>query len=161
MSSTVAEITQICAGLAGVALTVGLVLAMLQNQIGVASGAPGAIAHTTEQIIAIIVCFAVALAAPDVGKLVSGVVGAATSSAGIISVGRELGGFVVRIAISGAGVLMAVFTSSTAVGTQLATMLGRPSAGGAIMARLGMVIISGVLTLLSLQLANLIITAAH
>lgn len=159
--SSVTEITQIAAGLAGIALTLGLVFALLQNEIGVASGAPGVMAHVTEQIIAIIVCFAVVLAAPDVGNLVGQLVKGATSPAGVISVGKELGAFVVRIAISGAGILLAVFTSSAAIGTQLATLFGRPSSGGAIIARLGMVIVSGILTLLSIQIANMIIAAAH
>lgn len=160
MNQITGEILSLCAGVAGTLLTVGLVLAALQAQIGVAAGNPGVVAHVTEQIIAIIVCFIVAISAKDIGTKVADLAKGAGGPGGFVVSVSNLGGFVVRMVILSAGAGLAFFTSKEAVAAQIASVLGSPNAAAAILVRLGLVIISGVVTLLSLEIARLVISSA-
>lgn len=160
MSAITGEILSLCAGVAGALLTVGLVLAALQIQIGIAAGNSGVVAHVTEQIIAIIVCFIVAVSAKDIGAHVADLAQGAGGPGGFIVSVSNLGGLVVRMAILSAGAGLAFFISKEAVSAQIASLLGSPNTIATIFVRLGMVFISGVVTLLSLEIARLIVGSA-
>lgn len=159
MGEIVGEIVSMCAAAAGVYLTVGLVLLAVELQIGGSTGMPHAMANVVERAVAIVVCFVVAVAAKDLGGQVATMMTVINNNGDAVAVWRALGTLVVRLAIGAAGAGMALFVTSSSFSAQVASMLGQPDAHATAVVRIGMAVITGVVTLLSMQIANLIIAA--
>lgn len=155
----VAEIVRLSAAVGGAYLTVGLVLAMAETQVGLLSGAPRALTQVTERVILIAFCFAVVVSAPDLGGQVTAMVSGAMDGGGAVAAWRALAGLVVRILIFSAGALLTLSVTAGSLAAQFAVMLGQPNARAVVATRIGLAIVSGALTLVSVQLANLILSA--
>ena len=67
---------------------------------------------------------------------------------------------VVNILMLTGGAAMVLFVVGGSVGAQLATLAGHPNARATAVAKVGMALVTGVLTLMGVQIANVIITAA-
>jgi hypothetical protein len=159
VTSVVAEIVRLSAAIGAAYLTVGLVLVMAETQVGLLSGTPQALARVTERIILIAFCLAVVVSAPDLGGQVAGMVSGAMDGGGAVAVWQALAGLVVRILILSAGALLTLSVTAGSLAAQLAAILGQPNARAVAVTRLGLAVVVGVLTLVSVQMAKLILSS--
>ncbi len=159
MGEIVGEVVSMCAAAAGVYLAIGLVLLAVELQIGGSTGMPQAMAHVVERAVAIVVCFVVAVTAKDLGGQVATMMTVVNNNGDATALWRALGTLVARLAIGAAGTGMALFVTSSSFSAQVASMIGQPDTHATAVVRIGMAVITGVVTLLSMQIANLIIAA--
>lgn len=76
-----------------------------------------------------------------------------------VAVWQALAGLVVRILIFSAGALLTLSVTAGSLAAQLAAMLGQPNARAVATTRIGLAVAAGALTLVSVQMANLILSA--
>ena len=156
----VQEIVRMCAFAGGLFLVVGLVAAMLEAQLGSISGTPFALARVTERVILITFCLAVVVSAGEAGAQVSAILSKYCTGEHPFEIWRLLAQMVVNILMLTGGAAMVLFVVGSSVGAQLATLAGHPNARATAIAKVGMALVTGVLTLMGVQIANVIITAA-
>jgi hypothetical protein len=160
--ATVSEVITICTGLAGIYLVGAILFAAAQSHLGAIGGQPNVLADLTDRIILAVICFAVAISARSLGGAVSQIVSATTptDAASALALWQALAGFVVNTVIYSLGASLAVGFATGAFSAQLATLAGQPHAMSSAWTRLLMVVATGVLTLVSVTLADAIIQAA-
>ncbi len=160
--AVVAEITRLGAGLAGLYLTVTLVVSLAQSHLGSISGQPHVLADMLDRIIPVLICFAVAVTANELGSRVSQIVttATATDAPGALSLWQALAGFVVNTVIYSVGASLAAGFATGAFSAQLAVFAGKPNALSQAQTRLGLTVLTAVLTLVSVTLAQAILRAA-
>lgn len=156
----VAEIVKLGAGIGGLYLTAGLLLALTQGQIAAFSGAPHALAHVVEQVLLIAFCFAVVLTADSLAGGVVGMLSGVSSGAEAVTMWKGLAQLLVDIVLFSTGAGMALFVAGSGVAAQVAGLLGQPNAQATASMRIFLALACGALTLLGVMIANAIITAA-
>ncbi len=159
--AVVAEITQIGTGLAGIYLTVTLVVSLAQAHLGSISGQPQVLAEMLDRIIPVVICFAVAVTANELGSQVSQIIAAvsATDAASALLLWQALAGFVVNTVIYSVGASLAAGFATGAFSAQLAVFAGKPNAVSTAWMRLGLTVLTAVFTLVSVTLAQAILQA--
>ena len=161
-TATIAEVLQLGTGLAGLYLTVALVVTLAQAHLGVVTGQPRALADVLERVIPVVLCFAVAVTAPglgrDVSELVSGV--APSNAATALALWHALASLVVKTIILSIGASLAVGIATGAFSAQLAVFVGQPNGLSSAWACIGLVVLTAVLTITSVTLADVILQLA-
>ena len=152
----VAEITQIGAGLAGIYLAVALAVSLAHSHLGSISGQPHVLADALDRIIPVVICFAVAVTANDLGNSISALASAtaAADATSTLMLWQALAGFVVNTIILSIGASLSVGFAIGAFSAQLAVFTGQPNAVSTAWTRLGLTVLTAVLTLISMTLAN-------
>ena len=156
----VTDVVKLCAGAGGLYLFVGFVATMLEAQLGSISGTPFALARVTERVILITFCLAVLVSARGLGDQVKVLLCAKQVGPDPFELWRLLTQMVVNILVLAGGAAMVLFVVGSSVGAQLATLAGHPNARATAVAKVGMALVTGVLTLMGVQIANVIIAAA-
>lgn len=159
--SVVAEIITLCAGLAGIYFVGTVVLAAAQSHLGAISGRPGVLADMLDQIVPAVICFAIALSAQSLGSEVSRILSTTTpsSASDSLALWQALASFVVNTIIYASGAGLAAGFATGAFSAQLAVFAGQPHVLSTLWTRLLMVVGTGLLTLVSVTIANAIIQA--
>lgn len=111
----------------GLYLTVALLLALTQGQIGVFSGAPHALAHVVEQVPLIALCFAVVIPADSLAGGVAGLLSGVSSGAQAVTLWKGLAQLLVDIILFSTGAGMALFVAGSGVAAQVAELLRQPN----------------------------------
>lgn len=157
--AVVSEVITLCTGLAGIYLVGTVVFAAAQSHLGAISGQPGVLADLTDRLVPAVICFAVAVSARSLGEAVSQIISATTptDTTSALTLWQALASFVVQTVIYSMGASLAVGFATGAFSAQLATLMGQPYAMSSAWTRLLMIVATGVLTLVSVTLANAII----
>jgi hypothetical protein len=160
VAHVVAEVVKLGAGLAGIYLTVTLLLAFVQGQIGAATGSPVVMARVFEQGLLIAFCFAVVVTANSLASAAAGMLSAAASADEALAVWKALAQLLVNIVVFSTGAGLTLLVATGAFAGQLATAVGQPGAAATAAVRVGLALVCGALTLLAVTVANTIIAAA-
>lgn len=160
--AVVSEVISLCTGLAGIYLVGTVLFTAAQSHLGAVAGQPNILADLTDRLVPAVICFAVAVSARSLGDAVSQIVSGATptDTASALALWQALAGFVVNTVIYSMGASLAVGFATGAFSAQLAALMGQPYAMSSAWTRLLMIVATGVLTLLSVTLANAIIQTA-
>jgi hypothetical protein len=154
-AAIIAEVTGLGAGLAGLYFTVGLVVTIAQSHAAAIAGQTWRLADLKEQLIPIVLCFAVAGTASQLSAQLGSILSGAPSSPGeALKVWQALASFVVNTIIFSTGASLAVGIATGAFAAQLAVFVGRPDAVSSAWMRLVMVTLTAALTMTSVSLAQ-------
>lgn len=154
-AAIIAEVTGLGAGLAGLYFTVGLVVTIAQSHAAAIAGQTWRLADLKEQLIPIVLCFAVAGTASQLSAQLGSILSGAPSSPGeALKVWQALASFVVNTIIFSTGASLAVGIATGAFAAQLAVFVGRPDAVSSAWMRLVMVTLTAALTMTSVALAQ-------
>lgn len=158
-ASTLAEVVALGSGLAGLFFSVALVGTLLQAHLNTVAGQPRAVADLLERLLPIVVCFAVAQSAPQVGAQVAALTASgATGAEAALALWHSVANVLVKMLLGSVGASLAVGVATGALSAQLEVLSGQPQRLSAIGVRVGLVVLTAVLTLLSLQLVDLVFT---
>lgn len=157
-AAVVTELTGLGAGLAAIYFTVSLVMTIAQSHAAAIAGQTQLLADLKERLIPIVLCVAVAATAHQLGDEVRTLLasGAADASAAL-SLWHALAGLVINTILFSTGATLAVGFATGAFAAQLAAFVGRPDVLSTAWLRLVMVILTAVLTLISLNLAQAVL----
>ena len=158
LMAVLAEVMQWAGGLAAIYFTVALLMTTAQAHVGAISGRAGVMAELYERAIPVIVCLAVVASAAALGNAISqSMAGGVQDAVGAVALWRSLAEFAVEAVILSVGASLAVGFASGVLGAQLGLLSGQPGTMAAVTARLLLVTVTGVLTLLAVRLAGLVI----
>lgn len=157
--AVISEVITLCTGLAGIYLMGTILFAAVQSHLGAIGGQPNILADLTDRIIPAVICLAVAVSARSLGDAVSQIASATTptNASNALALWQALASFVVNTVIYSLGASLAVGFATGAFSAQLAALAGQPHAMSSAWTRLLMVVATGVLTLVSVTLANAIL----
>lgn len=154
-AAIIAEVTGLGAGLAGLYFTVGLVVTIAQSHAAAIAGQTWRLADLKEQLIPIVLCFAVAGTASQLSAQLGSILSGAPSSPGeTLKLWQALASFIVNTIIFSTGASLAVGIATGAFAAQLAVFVGRPDAVSSAWMRLVMVTLTAALTMTSVALAQ-------
>jgi hypothetical protein len=154
-AAIIAEVTGLGAGLAGLYFTVGLVVTIAQSHAAAIAGQTWRLADLKEQLIPIVLCFAVAGTASQLSAQLGSILSGAPSSPGeALKLWQALASFIVNTIIFSTGATMAVGIATGAFAAQLAVFVGRPDAVSSAWMRLVLVTLTAALTMTSVALAQ-------
>ncbi len=153
-----AEVMRWAGGLAAIYFTVALVLAIAQGHLGSVAGRAGVMVELYERSIPLVVCLGVVASAAALGKGVGAAVSPGVhDAAGAVALWRSLAQFVVDAVILSAGASLAVGFATGVLSGQIGLLIGAPGALASTWARLLLVVVTGALTLLAVQVARVIV----
>ncbi|MCC6191681.1 MAG: hypothetical protein IT318_21850 [Anaerolineales bacterium] len=156
--AVIAEVMQWAGGLGAIYFTVALVTTLAQAHVGAIAGRTGVLVELYERAIPIIVCLAVVASAAALGDAVGRWMTSGVQDAtGAVALWRGLAEIVVQAVLMTVGASLAVGFASGVLGAQLSLLGGQPGILSALAARLMLVVLTGVLTLLAVRLAGLVI----
>jgi hypothetical protein len=155
-ATTVAEVVRLSTVLAGAYLTVGLVLVAAQAHWAVVAGQPVRAALAPEGAFAVVMCFGVAVSAASLASEIAQVASGApvVDGSSAAAVWQILASLVVRTVILSVGASLAIGIATGAASAQLAVLIGQPRAASALWTRLALTVLTAVLTLASVPLAE-------
>lgn len=159
VAAIIAEITRLAAGLAGLYFTVSLVVTIAQSHAAAIAGQTWRLADLKEQLIPIVLCFAVAGTASQLSDELRNILASAPPSdpGAALGMWQALASFVVNTIIFATGASLAVGFATGAFSAQLAVLAGQPDALSSAWSRLVMVTLTAVLTLMSVVVAQTIL----
>ena len=163
VTAIVGEALQVFGSLAGIYLTGTIVFSLAQANIEAAtSGRPSVLADAQERIVPAVICFIVAVCAKTLSEQtpVSPAGSWATTAVTAVGVWKAIAAFVIQIVLYSAGAVMAVGFATGGLAAQVAVLTGQPGALSQGWMRLLLVGATGILTLVSVQMANWIVQAA-
>lgn len=158
-AATLSEVITLCTGLASIYLVGTMLFAAVQSHLGAIGGQPHVLADLTDRVIPSVICLAVAVSARSLGDAVSQIVSTMppTNATSALALWQALASFVVNTVIYSLGASLAVGFATGAFSAQMAALAGQPHAMSSAWTRLWMVAATGVLTLVSVTLANAIL----
>jgi hypothetical protein len=160
--NTVLDLVQVFVALGGIYFSVALVLNLAQAQLASATGDTIGHARALQQGIAMVILLSVAVSVkPLAGAIAPYFYGANFAAENVITdldsayeVWRQLANIVVRLAIGGGGTFLTINAVYSGAGIHLAKAAGMPVGMSQAVGKLGMAVGGGVLTLLSMVIAN-------
>lgn len=156
--AVLAEVMQWAGGLGAIYFTVALVMTLAQAHVGASAGRTGVLVELYERLIPIVVCLAVVASAVALGDAVGqSMTSGVQDAAGAMALWRGLAEIVVQAVLLSVGASLAVGFASGVLGAQLSVLTGQPGTLAALAARLLLVALTGVLTLLAVRLAGMVI----
>lgn len=156
-ATTLSEVVSLGSGLASIFFSIALVATLLQAHLNTIAGQPRALADVLERLLSIVVCFAVAQSAPQVGAQVASLTATgATGAEAALTLWHNVASVLVKILLASVGASLAVGVATGALSAQLEVLSGQPQRLSSIWVRVGLVVMTAVLTLLSLQLADMV-----
>lgn len=153
-----AQVVTLAAGLAAVYLSVAMVMTLAQAHLGVAVGRAQALADLPERVIPIVVAFAVAVNAGELGRQAAALAGAGGDP---LTLWQSLGLAVVKIIILSTGASLAAGIALGAFAGQIAVLTGRPDAAAMLGGRLALTALTAALTAAGLTVVEMVFQAVH
>ncbi len=156
--AVLAEVVELATGLIGLYLAVATVTTLAQGHFQAITGQPGALAEVLNRFLPVVICAAVAVSARALGEDIAALVSAsaATEVAAALALWRALAAFVVRAVILCAAAGLTAALVGGVAATQLAIAFGLPRAVASGWHRIGLILLTGVLTIAGLNVANAI-----
>lgn len=156
-------LTQVFASLAGLYFTGVVVLNLAQAHLETIAGIPSALATMLDRLIPAVICFVVAANATSVGNEVAKIMGIASAqdAAGVFLLSKLIVEFIVNVILYSIGASLAVGFATGALAAQLSAFTNQPGALSNAWIRIGLTVLTGMLTLLSVTLSNAMIQAIH
>lgn len=156
--AVLAEVMQWGGGLGAIYFTGALLMTIVQAHVGAIAGRANVMADLYEGSIPIIVCLGILASAAALGDAVTqSIAGGAQDATTAVALWRGLAETVVRVVILSVGASMAVGFATGVLGAQIGAMTGQPGVLHSMATRIGLVLLTGVLTLLAVRLAGLAI----
>lgn len=153
-----AELIRLCSGLVGIYVMGMILWAAVQSHWGALSGRPHSLADLADQISLAAVCGAITLNAQRLSEAVTQLIATAPQNeSSVLAVWQALANFVVTVVIHSIGASLAVGVATGAFSAQAAALTGQPQVLSSTWARLAGVVATGLITLLSVTLANAIL----
>lgn len=151
----VAEIVRLGTGLAGVYFAAAVVLAIAKGHLSAMAGEPAAMSEIVQQVTFAVVCLVVALMSGSLSGQVNAILAVeAQDPTQATRMWKTLAEHVLNAVILSTGATMGIGVAFGTFAAQLAAMAGEPGARATLVSRVGLVLMTGVLTLLSMKIAN-------
>ena len=160
--NTVLDLVQVFVALGGIYFAVALVLNLAQAQLASATGDSIGHARALQQGIAMVILLSIAVSVKPLAEAIAPYFyGANFTAPNVVTnfnsayeVWRQLANIIVRLAIGGGGTFLTINAVYSSAGIHLAKAAGMPVGVAQAVGRLGVAVGGGVLTLLSMVIAN-------
>jgi hypothetical protein len=160
LNTAVDEWVAIIAGIIAIYFFVSLVVNLAQAQLSTATGDVIGHAHALQQAIAMIILLAVAASSSTLVPALQAHLSPETApKTGVeaVDVWRGIAQFVVSVVVGGIGIFTTISAVYTSLGAQIGLALGAPSSTSRSIIRLLVLISGGIITFVSVGLANWLI----
>src|SRR5689334_19994712 len=163
LAAIVSEILAVASGAASVWFTLQVVITLAEAHGAAVSGAPVALASITNKVIPALICVIIAVNAHEMGEQFKDILGRATptDAAGTFTLWSAIALVVIRTIIYCIGASLTVGFSTGALSAQLAVFTGSPNVLSNLKIRLLAVTLTGLGTVLSLTLVQVIAAVTH
>jgi hypothetical protein len=141
-------------------LAAGFTLHLAQAHWSSLTGEARSLSQAADGLAPLVICFVIAVTATQLANQLKDIVQqGAPDLPGSRALAEALANFVINTVIFSIGATLAGGVAAGLFSAQLASLIGQPQALGATWARLGLVVVTGLLTVLSVGIAQAIVQA--